>query len=653
MYKIALAGTPNSGKTTIFNGLTGSKQKVANWPGVTVEKKEGTYFYNDEEYLLVDLPGTYTLNAYSTEEKLASKFLVEEEIDLTVIVCDSSSFRKSMYLASEILEIGRNALVVMNMNDVAKKKGIIIDEIALKKELGVPVFFMSATKKGDLSKLKELIKNTLGEKPKPLVIDYGVVEEYIEEISANFSLDRYSVIKLFNGDPEYRRKHYHNEELHKRIDEIREEIEVSLYFDLEAYMIERRHHFINALIKKVLKRPASKKNLSEKIDAIVLNRYVGIPLFMLIMFFVFQLTFYISDFFVKYIGDFFNLLTVWISALGLHYNFPHWLISMLNDGVIGGVGSVVTFLPSIFLMFLFIAILEDMGYMARVAVVMDELMEKIGLQGKAFIPMILGFGCNVPAIMGTRVLEDEKSRLVTILAIPFMSCSARLPLYTLFAGVLFGRYGGLVVFLMYMIGIVVAILSIKVFRLVIKQKRPQPLLIELPQYHRPLVKNCLSYAWVKSLSFLKGAGVYILLASIVVWFLASVPFGTTYASKDSLIGRIGSFISPAFKYSGYGQWQNSVALLLGVSAKEIIVGSLGTLYGGNLQGKIAQHFTPLSGFAFMVMVLLYFPCFATFMTIIQETGKIKWALFSGAYTIVVGYTLSTLVYQVGRLLGFQ
>ncbi len=653
MYKIALAGTPNAGKTTIFNGLTGSKQKVANWPGVTVEKKEGNYIYDNEEYLVVDLPGTYTLNAYSTEEKLASKYLVEQDTDITLIVCDTSSFRKSMYLASEILEIGKNALVVMNMNDVAKKKGIVVDKEKLEKELGVTAFFMSATKKSDLLKLKELIKKSLNKKIKALEIDYGIVEEYIEEISKRFNLDRYSVVKLFNGDPEYRKKLYHNEDLHTRIDEIRENIERSLYFDLEAYMIERRHFFINNLIKKCLVQDNLKKPLSEKIDNIVLNRYIGIPLFMLIMFSVFQLTFYLSDFFVTYISNFFNLLNLWVTNVGVQYNLPHWFISMLNDGVIGGVGSVVTFLPNIFIMFLFIAILEDVGYMARVAVVMDELMEKIGLQGKAFIPMILGFGCNVPAIMGTRVLEDEKSRLVTILAIPFMSCSARLPVYTLFAGVLFGRYGGLVVFLMYMIGIVVAILSIKVFKLVIKQKNQQPLLIELPQYHIPLAKNYLNYSWEKSLAFLKKAGLYILLASIIVWFLASVPFSAPYASKTTLIGRVGDFISPVFKLSGYGQWQNSVALLLGVSAKEIIVSSLGTLYGGDLQNKIALHFTPLSGFSFLVMILLYFPCLSTFITIIQETKKVKWALFSGAYTITVAFILSTSIYQIGRLLGFK
>ncbi len=653
MYKIALAGTPNSGKTTIFNGLTGSKQKVANWPGVTVEKKEGSYTYENEKYLVIDLPGTYTLNAYSTEEKLASKFLAEEDYDLAVIVCDTSSFRKSMYLASEILEIGKNAIVVMNMMDIAKKKGIFIEREKLENELGVPVVFISATKKNDVIKLKSLIKQSFGKKTQALKIDYGIAEEYIEEISKDFNLDRYTVIKLFNGDPEYRRKLYHNEKLHERIDFIREKIEVALYFDLEAYMIERRHFFINNLIKRVVKQKTSKKSIGESVDSFILNRYLGIPIFLLIMFLVFQLTFFLSGYFVNYISNLFTLLTSWVTAVGIQYNLPHWFVSLINDGVIGGVGSVITFLPNIFLMFLFIAILEDVGYMARVAVIMDELMEKIGLQGKAFIPMILGFGCNVPAIMGTRVLEDEKSRLITILSIPFMSCSARLPVYTLFAAVLFGRYGGLVVFLMYVIGIIVAIASIKFFKLVVKQKNQQPLLIELPQYHMPLPKNYLTYSWDKSLAFLKKAGVYILLASIVVWFLASVPFNVPYASKNTLIGKIGDFISPIFKFSGYGQWQNSVALLLGVSAKEIIVGSLGTLYGGDLQAKISQHFTPLSGFSFLVMVLLYFPCLATFITIIQETGKVKWALFSGAYTIIVGYTLSTLVYQFGRLLGFQ
>ena len=653
MYKITLAGTPNSGKTTIFNGLTGSKQKVANWPGVTVEKKEGSYKYENEKYLVVDLPGTYTLNAYSSEEKIASEYLVESDFDLSVIVCDSSSFRKSIYLASEILEIGKNAIVVMNMNDVAKKKGIVINGKKLEEKFKVPVLFISATKKSDILKLKELIKNRIDAKIKALEIDYGIAEQHIEEVYKKFKLDRYTVVKLFNGDPEFRRKYYNNEDLHIYIDEIRESIERKLYFDLEAYMIERRHHFISKLIKECVMYRSNRTSITEKIDTVVLNHYVGIPLFMLIMFFVFQLTFYLSGYLTGYISYFFNILNLWVSNIGAQYNWSHWIISMINDGIIGGVGSIIIFLPTIFLMFLFIAILEDIGYMARVAVVMDGIMEKIGLQGKAFIPMILGFGCNVPAIMGTRVLDDEKSRIITIMSIPFMSCSARLPVYTLFSAVLFGRYGGFVVFLMYMIGIVVAILSIKFFKLILKQKKQQPLLIELPQYHVPLAKNYLSYSWDKSLAFLKKAGVYILIASIIVWFLASVPFNAQYASKNTLIGKVGEFISPVFKLSGYGQWQNSVALLLGVSAKEIIVSSLGTLYGGDLNTKISKYFTPLSGFSFLVMVSLYFPCTATFITIIQETGSIKWALFSGSYTIAVGFILSTLIYQTGRLFGFS
>ncbi|MGQ9571376.1 MAG: ferrous iron transport protein B, partial [Thermodesulfovibrionales bacterium] len=394
--------------------------------------------------------------------------------------------------------------------------------------------------------------------------------------------------------------------------------------------------------------------LSDKIDKVVLNRFLGIPIFALITWVTFQLTFTVGGFFADYIGTFFEWLqgfaTMWLQSISA----PMWLISLVSDGVINGVGSVLVFLPSIMILFLFLSFLEDVGYMARAAFVMDKAMYAIGLPGRSFIPMILGFGCNVPAIMSARTIPSERDRLLTILINPFMSCTARLPVYIMFTSIFFKNNQGLVVFSLYLLGIVVAVFSAKLFKSTIPLlKGPiSPLVMELPPYRLPTLTGVTIHMWERSSQFLKKAGTIIFAGVVILWFLASFPFGAEYGSASTLAGQIGKLVAPIFKPAGFPFWQAGVALLFGIIAKEIVVGTFGTLFGGeeNFDKVLPQYFTPLSSYAFMVMSLLYIPCIASIGVIYRETASFKWAAFATIYSLFVGWSLAVFVFQVGRIL---
>jgi ferrous iron transport protein B len=659
---IALAGNPNTGKSTIFNALTGAHQHVGNWPGVTVEKKTGRFTYNDQEIEVTDLPGTYGLSAYSIDERIARDFLVKNKPDVTVIVVDSTNLERNLYLATSILELGGKIVLDLNMSDMAESKNIIIDTSKIGKIFHCQVVRTDAFHGRGIKELKEAIVNTAhSDKKTRFFIDYSEdVEKEIPKIEKMLESEslypaRFLATRLLEGDQEivnFLRENGENHVVEESL-HIARHLERKFGYDMETWMIERRYDFIEGVLKECVKEnKSSAKELtsSDKVDKILTNRFLGIPIFLVVMWATFEATFTIGGWLADYVDIFFTWLSE-ITAAGMGaVQAPTWLISLLTDGIIGGVGTVLVFLPNIMILFLAIAILEDSGYMARAAFVMDKLMHAIGLHGKSFIPMIIGFGCNVPAIMSTRTLSSEKDRILTILINPFMSCSARLPIYILFTSIFFKSHQGLIVFSLYLLGIVVAILSAKILKPIFFRHETAPLIMELPPYRLPTMKVSIIHMWERSSAFLKKAGTVIVVGVVLVWFLSSFPTSAEYASQQTLIGHLGMFLAPIFKPAGFGFWQAAVSLFFGVIAKETVVGTMGTLFGG--AGKLAitlpNFFTPLSAYSFMIMSLLYIPCIATIGAIYKETNW-KWALFSVLYSLLVGWTFAVAFYQIGNL----
>ncbi len=666
--KVALAGNPNSGKTSIFNELTGSHQHVGNWPGVTVAKKEGQFRYGDVSVEVVDLPGTYSLSPYSIDERIARDFIVKEKPDIVVVIVDSSNFDRNLYFLTEILELTGAAVVALNMTDIIRKKGVTIDTQTLSRVLKVPIVETVGNKGIGIEKLKQTIVEWASiyrkHAPEALELDYGrdlnkridALTEQLDACNLPFK-SHWAAVKLMEDDRDI-------EECIKKTPTcgpvlesaalFREEIESITGEEPATRVIARRYGFGHGLIKEVVTetRVVDKEiELTDKLDRFFTNRYVGIPVFLIIMWLAFQLVFKIGN----PLADLLNIFFTWLgnitsSALSALHS-PAFITSLLVNGIIGGVGSVVVFLPNIMLLYIVIAFLEDTGYMARAAFVMDRVMHALGLHGKSFIPMVISFGCNIPGILSTRTLKSEKDRILTILIIPLMSCSARLPIYVLFASAFFPGKEGNIIFLMYTIGIVLAIAMARIFKALFFKAKTAPLIMELPPYRMPQFSGVVIHMWERSLMFLKKAGTVILLAVVFIWALSSLPPGVSYASKSSLVGQIGVIFAPLLKPAGFGIWQAAVALVFGFLAKEIVVGTLGTLLGAQgaaLKTALTAYFTPLSAFSFMLMSLIYVPCIAAVSAIWKETN-LKWALFTVLYSIVLGWSVSVIVYQIGSL----
>ncbi len=673
---IALAGNPNSGKTTVFNALTGARQKVGNWPGVTVERKEGKAKLGDTEVTVVDLPGIYSLTANSIDERIARDFLLKEKPSLVAVVLDASNLERNLYLSLQLMELGVSRLVLIcNMMDQARTKGLEIDTEGLSQALGVPIVPTVANKGIGIERLKEVLTAELARKedPPPCPLRYGEsVEEAIKELEENLKVHknlsqryplRWLALKLLEGDQEYLAQLEMKEgnpsrgEIRAVLTTLRDKLESEIRYDLETALVERRYGYLKGLVSKFARKKwdwAERLSISDKIDRVITNRFLGLPIFLLLMWITFKLTFSVGGPIADLIDGLFGYLGGHAAALIASAHGPAWLVSLISDGIIGGVGSVLVFFPNIFILFLAIAVLEDSGYMARGAFVMDRIMHAMGLHGKSFIPMVLGFGCNIPGIMATRTMENEKDRILTILVNPLMSCSARLPVYILIAGALFAHHQGAIIFSIYMLGVVLAIVLARVFKSLFFKGEPAPLVMELPPYRLPTWKGVFLLAWQRSSIFVKKAGTIIFAAVVLVWFLAHFPTGAGYASQQSLIGRLGTILAPIMKPAGFGFWQAAVALFFGVLAKEVVVGTLGTLYHTGeekLGAAIAQHFTPLAGYAFMVMTLIYIPCIASIGIIKRETNSWKWTAFAVGYSLVLGWLLAVLVYQGGRLLG--
>lgn len=669
---VALAGNPNSGKTTVFNSITGAHQHVGNWSGVTVEKKEGKRKYRDIDMNIVDLPGTYSLTAYSLEEVVARDFVVEEKPDVVVDIVDASNLERNLYLTMQFMELNVKLVIAMNMMDVAESRGIKIDTQKLSELLGVPIIPMIASKNKGINELLDTIIEAVGDdllRTRQMRIKYGrEIEEELSKIlgfleaiddpgfKEKFSL-RWIALKLLENDERIKTeigKLKNGNEVIKQVSNSANHINNIFDDDAESVIIDRRYGFISGAATEVLQRTREDRHTrSDTVDQVLLNKFIGIPIFLFMMWFTFQLTFKVGVYPTQWIETFIG----WISGAISFYLPETWYRSLLVDGIIGGVGGVLVFLPSIFILFFAIAVLEDSGYMARAAFLMDKIMHTMGLHGKSFIPMLMGFGCNVPAILATRTLESRRDRILTIIINPLISCSARLPVYTLLTAAFFSRYAGTVIFSLYLLGILLAVVMGKLFGKLLFKESTGHFIMELPPYRIPTFKGTLIHMWERGSLFLRKMGTIILAGSVIIWFLGTFPWGVEYASKDSYAGSIGRVIEPVVKPFGT-DWRGGVALLFGAVAKEIVVGTFGVLYGTGedteaLTDRLQSAMTPLSAYAFMVATLIYIPCIGTFAAIKKETASWRWTFFTVGYGLVLAWILATGIYQVGLLLGLK
>ena len=672
--RIALAGNPNCGKTTLFNALTGSDQYVGNWPGVTVEKKEGKTDIHGKPVTVVDLPGIYSLSPYSMEEIVARDFIIGEAPDAIIDIVDATNLERNLYLTVQLLELERPMIMALNFMDEVEKNGDHIDVERLSKQLGIPVVPITAKTGEGLDELMHTAHRQMHVgytiEPDDLYDDFThEIHHRIGELihdsayAANIPA-HWAAIKLLEGDAIVEKTLKLDEQTVAAVDAIAKEYEDSdLLGDRETLIADSRYRYIETVLDGTLSKGHEETELtvSDRIDRIVTHKYFAIPAFLAFMLVIFLITFgpfgsWLSDLVGKLMNDVIGVgVSRGLTALGA----APWLRSLCVDGIISGVGGVLTFLPQIALLFFFLSLLEDSGYMSRAAFIMDRLLKRFGLSGKAFIPMLMGFGCTVPAVMGARTMENEKDRRMTIMLVPFMSCSAKLPVYGLIAAAFFGKHAGLVVFGLYILGLLLAIVSGLIFKKTLFRGDTAAFVLELPPYRLPSLKNTLRHVWEKVRGFLVKAGTLILAMSVVLWFLQSFD-GSLHMVSDpgvSLLGKVGGFIAPAFRPLGFGTWQAAVALLTGLIAKEAVVASLSMFYGFSITAESSviaaalsgTFATPLAAFAFLTFILLYVPCVAAISAIRKEMDSLKWTLASIAWQLLTAYVVSLLVFQLGSL----
>jgi ferrous iron transport protein B len=658
---LALAGNPNAGKTSLFNNLTGTRQYVGNWAGVTVEKKEGK-IKNLPDHVLVDLPGIYSLSAQSLEERVAIAYLLEESPHTLVNIVDASNLERNLYFSVQLLEMGLPSIVCLNMMDVAKERGLVIDIPTLAQKLGAAVLPMVARKGSGHDKLIEVLRQ--GVRETGLLIPYSAeVEASLRELEAVFAA---SPVEF---RPSVRWLSLMWLEANEAVDEIlRRRLPAEFVQRLEAVraagpagaegLIRRaRYDWIEQTIRDVTQgsKTVVARTWSDRIDNLILHPILGIPIFLLFMYLIFQVTFSwvgiaLSDLLDQWFS---GPLTDWVNAGLAAMNSPDWFTQLVTDGVLAGVGGVLVFVPQIAILFLCLSFLEDSGYMARAAVLMDRFMSMIGLNGKAFIPLILGFGCNVPAIMATRTLEDPKSRLVTALISPFMSCSARLSVYSLFVAAFFKENGAIVVFSLYVTGIVLAILTAFLLKKFIRADEGT-FLLEMPPYRAPMLKSLLLHTWDKAKGFVRKAGTIIFGMSVLIWALGRFSLHGMVPMEDSLLASLGGIIAPLFAPLGFATWQAGVSLVTGFLAKEVVVSTMSIVYGASNEGSLGDilhnSFTAPAALAFLFFVLLYTPCVSTVAMMKRETGSWKWTIISILYSVAIAWVAAFVVYQIGRLI---
>ncbi len=626
---IALTGNPNTGKSTIFNELTGARQKIGNWPGVTVDKKIGYVRYKDRAISVVDLPGTYSINARSPEEKIVIDFLTENKLDLVMNVIDSSNLERNLFLTVQLLEKGIPLLIDLNMQDDAERRGIKIDLKKMEEALGMPVI----STVGRSSKSREQI-----------------LDVFTSTVMANYEPSRMVKDHIL------------------RVQEIKASGKSAEVIDEE--LITARYELIDQVMAQAVNVQAVSPSNSEKIDRFMANGVQSFLIFLLLLYAVFQITFTwigqpLADILDELIND---SLIPWAGETLAAMGVAEWMQSLVVDGVIAGVGAVLTFVPLIFVLFFCLSFLDGTGYMARVAFILDPIMRRLGLTGKGVMPLIMGFGCAVPAIMGARALDSEKDRMTSILVTPFLTCGAKLPIMALFAAMFFPDNAANVVMLMYVLGVVMAIVAAKLLGSTIFKEQGSTFLLELPPYRFPDMKSVMLETWDKGKGYLIKAGTIIFACSVLIWFLSNFNMNGMCEMNESFLASLGSAVSVLFAFHGFDTWEAGAAVLSGVLAKEVVVSTIGVLYGVAdvsteaeeaaeaakvmMESGMATAFTSLSAFAFMVFSQLYTPCVTALGTIKKEAGGWKWMGFSALYMFAIAWIVSLLVYQIGRLLGF-
>ncbi len=717
---IGLIGNPNCGKTTIFNALTGARQKVANWAGVTVERREGIFNHKGYTIKVVDLPGAYSLTSFSMEELITRNFIINDRPHFIINVVDAGNLERNLYLTTQLIEIEAPVIIALNMIDEAYDKGLTINTEKLSELFSMPVVPTVGTKNIGIEQLKDTIVDSYEKQitRRKIVIPYGndieqaiqTLQTLIEENPIEYS-SRWLAISLLEGDIDAAKKIHrlpNAEDISNFVLQFRKKLAIVFNDDIETVFSDMRYGFISGALKEAVhKKPVKRYDITQKIDLIVLNRYFGFPLLFVILFILFHLTFILGE----YPKQLIELAVQWISNLSAHILPKGQLQNLIVQGIIGGVGSVIVFLPNILILFLGISFMEDTGYMARAAFLMDKIMHSLGLHGKSFIPLVMGFGCNVPAIMATRSLENKRDRILTVLINPFMSCSARLPVYILFAGTFFPNHAGFIILLLYAFGIVLAFVSAKLFNNTVLKGKSMPFVMELPPYRMPTAKTILIHMWDRASSYLRKMGGIILAFSIIIWVLSEYPkphhleqeynnriqqvhneyttslsqiqkknYDPKYTEqlhkkysemledleiqknqemiKYTFIGKIGLMLYPLLQPLGFN-WQMGISLTTGFVAKEVVVSTMGVLYHAadeessqNLSKKLANSrygITAASALAFMVFVMIYIPCLATVIAMAREIGT-RWAVFSIFYQVIVAWIISFIVYHLARLI---
>lgn len=669
----AFIGNPNCGKTTLFNAYTGANLKVANWPGVTVEKKEGSMNYHGKRIGLVDLPGIYSLTSYTMEERLSRQYILDGEADVIIDVADASALERNLYLTIQLIELGKPVVLALNMMDIVEERGMEIDMHRLPEMLGIPVVPVCARKRTGLDILMHAAEHHIG-KPTDKTEHHHASGSHIHDHHSEYvmvysdeiedKIDKISSLAAVKY-PELENLRWYAIKYLERDSEICEKYPLNLQGiadrSYEDEIIGQRYDFIEEIIGEVLVNKDARSRSTDKIDAVLTHKIWGLPVFLGIMALVFFLTFTVGDWLKGYFETALDAFSAFVETGMNSLSVTGVVTSLVVDGVIAGVGGVLTFLPNIFILFLALAFLEDSGYMARVAYVMDGIMAKIGLSGRAFIPMLLGFGCTVPAVMASRALEDSRDRLKTIFVTPFMSCSARLPVYVLLSQLFFGKYALLAAYSMYVIGVAAAIAAAKLFNLFQEKKDINTLLIELPEYKTPNARTVILYVWEKIEDYLTKAGTTIFVASVVLWALLN--FGAHGMSEDmsqSFGASIGKLLVPVMKCAGLGYWQIVVALISGIAAKEVVVSSLSVLYGiGNIasaegMGALSAvlgsaGFSAINAYSMMIFCLLYVPCAASIAAIRRETGSRRMTVCAVAFQLGTAWLCSTVFYQAARI----
>ncbi len=679
-YRYALAGNPNCGKTTLFNAVTGSNQYVGNWPGVTVEKKEGKINIGDSDATIVDLPGIYSLSPYSMEEIVTRNYLIDEKPDLIINIVDATNLERNLYLSLQIAELGCPMVIALNMVDMLEKRKETIDFSLLSALLGIKVVPISASKGTGIQKLLKTAEHEVihardngshidKHNSRPLEIYTGNVKtavRQIESIIADTCREkkqplRWSAVKLIEGDaPTLETLDLSDTQLNC-LESIVQELETNK-IDREMVIADQKYKFICDVREKAVKRGLEDGHmtLSDKVDAIVTNKYLAIPLFFGLMALIFYITFGAVGSALTDLID--NLVNVQFAGLVrdsmVSLGAADWAVGLICDGIIAGLGAVLSFFPQIFLLFFFLSILEDSGYMARAAFIMDKALHSIGLSGKSFVPMLMGFGCTVPGVMASRTLENEKDRRLTIMLTPYMSCSAKMSVYSLFIMAFFSKNRGLAVLSIYILGLIIAIICAFIIQKTVLKGGHAPFVMELPPYRLPTAKTLGLHLWEKVKDFFSKAATVLLGASVIIWFCQYFSFSLTHVenSYESILGVIGSFIAPIFAPLGFGNWQSAVAILSGLIARESVVSTLGILYGtgGDALGALAKVlngvFTPLSAYSFMVFILLFIPCVAAVNAVRREMNSAKWTAFTFAFQACVAWIVTFIIYQGGSLI---